>query len=258
MDAKSDSKIPKRASNKSNPDLDDSVRKQKLRENVLKRVREDRTRLLWKLRNSGCCLLQSSDEKKEIINSAFKDIVSDEVKKIGDSSRANHEDDMLWEYEGLKHDYVGDSEDILLEMQRIFYKDLLLSDDIVGDNEDDSSISNWEDEEDDYLAGLVSQHMLLKSEHEEQQDRQIWCPICKQGELMENFRHIYCNMCELRLNKDGEEVNLSIMRERLAEAHGEHLERGCRLKPKFSVHCHYNLKALYIKCEACNTFEVVV
>lgn len=100
---------------------------------------------------------------------------------------------------------------------------------------------------------------------------------------MENNRHIYCNMCEMQLNKGEEvlilcsysslcysnkplnlsliltyQVNLNILQERLAEAHAEHLERGCRLKPKFSVQSVYNLKALYITCEVCNTFEVVV
>lgn len=70
---------------------------------------------------------------QEIINSAFKDIVSDELKKIEDSSRNLSEnptvtrdsDDILWEYEGLNGVYEGDSEEILLEMQQIFYKDLL-------------------------------------------------------------------------------------------------------------------------------------
>ncbi|KAG7547937.1 RPA-interacting protein N-terminal domain [Arabidopsis suecica] len=247
------STIPKRTSNKSQPEFDYSTRKQKFRENCFRRVREDRTRLLWKLRISDC---QSSDQK-EIINSAFQDIVSDELKKIEDSSRnlpgnptVNEDcDDILWEYEeGLKGVYEGDSEDILLEMQQIFYKDLL------SDNGSDVQIETWEDEEDDYLAALVSQNMCLNSEQEQ---NQIWCPICKKGELMENNRHIYCNMCEMQLNK-GEEVNLNILQERLAEAHAEHLERGCRLKPKFSVQSVYNLKALYITCEACNTFEVVV
>lgn len=70
---------------------------------------------------------------QEIINSAFKDIVSDELKKIEDSSRnlsgnptvTRDSGDILWEYEGLNGVYEGDSEEILLEMQQIFYKDLV-------------------------------------------------------------------------------------------------------------------------------------
>ncbi|XP_010440423.1 PREDICTED: uncharacterized protein LOC104723728 isoform X3 [Camelina sativa] len=222
----------KRTSIKSQSEFDYSIRKQKFRENCFRRVREDRTRLLWKLRLSDC---QSSDQK-EIINSAFQDIVTDELKKIEDWSRnlsgnqtvTPDSDDILWEYDeqGLKDVYEG------------------------------SYVQNqtWEDEEDDYLATLVSHNMCLNSELEL---KQIWCPICKQGELMENHRHISCNMCNMQLNK-GEEVNLDILQERLAEAHAEHLERGCRLKPEFCVQTNYNLKALYITCEACNTFEVVV
>ncbi|CAD5327718.1 unnamed protein product [Arabidopsis thaliana] len=231
--AKTASTIPKRTSNKSQPDFDYSIRKQKFRENCFRR---------------------------EIINCAFQDIVSDELKKIEDSSRnlsgnktlTEDCDDILWEYEeGLKGVYEGDSEEILLEMQQIFYKDLLSETNVNGSF---VQIETWEDEEDDYLAALVSQNMCLNSEQEESQ---IWCPICKKGELMENHRHIDCNMCDMQLNK-GEEVNLNILQERLAEAHGEHLQRGCRLKPEFSVQSVYNLKALYITCEACKTFEVVV
>ncbi|CAA7027893.1 unnamed protein product [Microthlaspi erraticum] len=253
--SKPDSTIPKRASIKHQPDFDYSIRKQKLRESCFRRVREERTSLLWKLRHSHC----QSSNKNEIINSAFQDIVSDELKKIEDSSRnlsgnpavAPDSGDILWEYEGVKHAYEGDSEEILLEMQQIFYEDLISETTLNGSY---LQIETWEDAEDDYLASLVSQHMLLNSEEEE---NQIWCPICKQGELMENQRHIHCNMCEMQLNK-GDEVNLKILQERLAEAHAEHLERGCRLKPKFSVQSQYNLKALYITCDACNTFEVVV
>ncbi|KFK23632.1 hypothetical protein AALP_AAs74839U000600 [Arabis alpina] len=245
--------IPKRDSLKSQfgTDYSKSMRKRKLRESCFRRVREDRTSLLWKLRLSNC---QSSDQK-EIINSAFQDIVSDELKKIEDSSRnitvTPDSDDILWEYEGLKYDYEGDNEEILLEMQQMFYKDLISETAPINGSYD--QIETWEDEEDEYLATLVSQNMLLNSERQ----NQIWCPICKQGELMENHGHIYCNMCELQLNK-AEEVNLNILQERLAEAHFQHLERGCRLKPKFSVQSLFNLKALYITCEACNFFEVVV
>ncbi|KAF8092046.1 hypothetical protein N665_0426s0004 [Sinapis alba] len=239
--ATSASTIPKRASIKSQPDFDYSIRKQKLRESCFRRVKEERTRLLWKLRHSDC---QSSDQK-EIINSAFQDIVSDELEKIEDSH------DILWEYEGPESAYEGDSEEILLEMQHMFYNDLISETAINGSC---VQAETWDDEEDEYLATLVSQNMLLNSE---QGPKQIWCPICKQGQVMENHRHIYCSMCEMLLIK-GEEVNLNILQERLAEVHAEHFERGCRLKPKFSVQSLYNLKALYITCEACSTFEVVV
>lgn len=46
---------------------------------------------------------------------AFQDIVSDELNKI------KRTDELLWEYEGP---HQGECQDILLEMQRIFYQDL--------------------------------------------------------------------------------------------------------------------------------------
>lgn len=63
---------------------------------------------------------------QEVINSAFQDIVSDEFKKIEDSH------DILWEYEGPEDAYKGDSEEILLEMQHMFYNDLISETTING------------------------------------------------------------------------------------------------------------------------------
>lgn len=65
---------------------------------------------------------------QEFIKTTFQDIVADEFKKIKDSSLDEMSgievDDALWEYDGLDTAYQGECEDILLEMQRIFYEDL--------------------------------------------------------------------------------------------------------------------------------------
>lgn len=36
---------------------------------------------------------------------------------------SNAESDTLWEYDGLQNAYQGDCEEIMLEMQKIFYED---------------------------------------------------------------------------------------------------------------------------------------
>lgn len=241
--------------------------KQKLRENCYKRVREDRTRLLWKLRLPATATttatshsLNQNQNQEDFITSAFQDIVSDELKKIKDSSlddnlkiptSAPEANDMLWEYDGLHQAYQGECEDILLEMQRIFYEDLRVE---PTRKEPDSHIETWEDEEDEYLARAVYEHMQL---NDEQVQKEIWCPICKQGELQENYHLMYCTLCELKLNKDNE-VSLDLLRVRLAEAHADHLDRGCRLKPKFCMETRFDLNALYICCPGCDIFEVVI
>lgn len=75
----------------------------------------------------------SSSLYQGLIQSAFEDIVSDELKKLKQISwDANLKvrtsvpeiDDVLWEYDGVHDAYQGDCEEILLEMQRIFYEDL--------------------------------------------------------------------------------------------------------------------------------------
>lgn len=71
---------------------------------------------------------------QDLIKSTFQDIVSDELKKMKDSSMNGcskfptsslEANDVLWEYDGLHKAYDGDCEEILLEMQRIFYEDLM-------------------------------------------------------------------------------------------------------------------------------------
>lgn len=237
--------------------------KHKLRENCYKRVREERTRLLWKLRlpsNSAADSLNRNQNQKDVIKSSFRDIVTDELKKIKDSSITDCfkfqtstavASDELWEYDGLHNAYQGECEEILLEMQRIFYDDVGVE---PTRKESDSHLEIWEDEEDEYLARAVYEHMQL---NDEQVRKKIWCPICKQGELLENYNLLYCTSCEFQLNKC-HEVNLDLVQARLAEAHAEHLDRGCRLKPKFCVETRFGLTALYICCTSCNTFEVVI
>ncbi|KAF5455405.1 hypothetical protein F2P56_024982 [Juglans regia] len=237
--------------------------KHKLRENCYKRVREDRTRLLWKSRlpsSTASHSLNHNQNQKDLIKSSLQDIVSDELRKIKDSSlndcsefltSAPEANDVLWEYDGLCNAYQGECEEILLEMQRIFYDDLGVE---PTRKEPDSHVETWEEEEDEYLARAVYEHMQL---NDEQVCEKIWCPICKQGELLENYLLIYCSLCELKLNKDNE-VSLDLMRVRLAEAHAEHLDRGCRLKPKFCMETRFDLTALYICCPSCNIFEVVM
>ncbi|XP_057436671.1 uncharacterized protein LOC130729065 isoform X2 [Lotus japonicus] len=207
--------------------------KQKLRDNCYKRVREDRTRLLWKMRlhlpashHSHSCQQQQQEdqlelllgEREDIVRAAFEDIVSDEFNKMSHShSQSQMDDDLLWEYEGPPPHttYQGDCQDILLEMQRIFYEDLKSQPPIQGL---ESEIETWEEEVDEYLARAVYEHMQLNTD----------------------------------------KLTLDFLRDRLAEVHIEHLDRGCRLKPKFCLTTKFNLTALYISCEACETFEVVI
>lgn len=67
---------------------------------------------------------------QDFINSTLQEIVSDELRKIKGFDEnvaticSSDTDDMIWEYDGLHTAYKGDCEEILIEMQRIFYEDL--------------------------------------------------------------------------------------------------------------------------------------
>ncbi|KAE8685279.1 Chaperone DnaJ-domain superfamily protein, putative isoform 1 [Hibiscus syriacus] len=104
------------------------------------------------------------------MKSAFHDIVSDELKKIKDSSmsdslgRSNsvpEASDELWEYNGLQDAYQGECEEILLELQRVFYEDLRRE---PEGKEPKQGIETWKVEQDEYLASAVYEHMQLNEQ----------------------------------------------------------------------------------------------
>ena len=125
-----------------------------MRENCFKRVRQDRSRLLWK------CRLSSSDE----LDIVLRDIVSDELNKINNNNNNNNnndDNDLLWndDDDGPIKAQEGDCEDILLEMQNLFYQDLN-SHPPPPHIDIDIDIDTWED---DYLARAVYDHMHLNN-----------------------------------------------------------------------------------------------
>lgn len=259
--------------------------KDKLRQNCLRRIREERSHLLWKIRSNQ----RPSADKKDIVESAFRDIFSDELQKIKQSPLADCQemlvsknDDLLWEYDGLHagNSIEIESEDVLIEMERLLYKEL-------REETIRRELEVYEDD-DDYLARAVFEHMQLdnnqkgeKRENKKEQKQtfslltsrgekfrspgtkvgkndKVWCPICKQGELLEAYHLIYCTSCGLRLDLENDKVNLDFLKERLGEVHIEHLERGCKATPRFCMETVFDLTALYIQCQTCDTFEVVI
>jgi hypothetical protein len=127
-----------------------------LRENCFKRVRQDRSRLLWKCRLSSDDDDDSSSSRPEL-DIVLRDIVSDELNKINDN-----DNDLLWnDDDDLKaaYDYEGDCQDILLEMQNLFYQDL------NSHPPSPHTTDTWEDEVDHYLARAVYDHMRLNPDN---------------------------------------------------------------------------------------------
>ncbi|KAH7663811.1 RPA-interacting protein [Dioscorea alata] len=226
--------------------------KEKLRNNCLRRVRNERANLLWKIRTVG----KQTPDEKEIMESTFRGIVSDELKKIkllplnGQMGISPTEISDVWEYDG-PHEGTqeNDSEELLIEMQRLLYEDL--REELIQRE------LNAYEEEDEYLAQAVFEHMQLNNDLIGK-DKTFWCPVCKQGVLRESHRLIYCSSCKLRLDLENDKVNLDFLRNRLGEVHMDHLDKGCKATPNFYMDSSFNLTALYIQCIACDTFEIVM
>ncbi|OAY73926.1 RPA-interacting protein B [Ananas comosus] len=224
--------------------------KEELRQNCLRRVQKERTQLLWKIRTDT----QHARNEKEIVESTFRNIVSDELQKIKElsvSGKQEREIDVIWEYNGppVVNTTETESEELLLEMERLLYEDL--REELIR-----RELEVFE-EEDAYLAREVFEHMQLNDTQVAQNDK-VWCPICKQGVLHETHHLIFCSNCKLRLDLGTDKVNFDYLRDRLAEAHLEHLDRGCKAAPKFCMETKFGLTALYIQCLACDTFDIVL
>ncbi|KQK06228.1 hypothetical protein BRADI_2g25240v3 [Brachypodium distachyon] len=188
--------------------------------------------------------------EEKTVESAVRNIISDEVQKLKQcvDGKEAQEIDVIWEYQGPQEARPAEfeSEDILLEMERLLYEDL----------REETIRKEDLEEQDAYLAQAIFDHMQLSEEGAE--NAKLWCPVCKQGELRETNNLIRCSLCKLRLDLGEDKINLDFLRERLANVHMEHLDRGCKLPPKFCLQDMFGLSALYIQCEECSTFDVVV
>ncbi|CAD6272123.1 unnamed protein product [Miscanthus lutarioriparius] len=241
-----DSEGPRRVSLKAHrPDW-----KSELRTNCLRRVRKDRTDLLWRIRKQG--QLPANDMEK--VETAVRNIISDEIEKLKQSNegKEDQEMDVIWEYQGPQSAKPAEieSEDILLEMERLLYEDI--REELIRKQLEAL------DEEDAYLAQSVFDHMQL-NDNEAAETAKLWCPVCKRGDLRETHNLIYCTLCKLRLDLGEDKVmTLEFLRERLANAHTDHFDRGCKSAPKFCLQTMFGLTALYIQCEECSTFDIVV
>nr|CAN75810.1 hypothetical protein VITISV_004631 [Vitis vinifera] len=189
---------------------------------------------------------------KEFMESTVREIFSDELQRFRTSalsgcseiptSTAKVDEDMLWEYDGLHTASHFECEEVMLELQRMFYEDIRMNQ------------THREEEDEDYLDPAIFENLRLE---DDKGCKEIWCPICKKGKLRQNNHLIYCTLCELGLER-GDQVNLDCLQVRLGEAYSEHLDRGCRFTPQFHVYTQFSLTALYIQCEACKIFELIL
>ncbi|CAL9206976.1 unnamed protein product [Musa hybrid cultivar] len=230
------------------PDL-----KEKLRQCCLERIKEERNQLLWKIRSNR----QQSQETENIVESTLREIVSDELQRMQPSLVENQRNivsknnDVIWEFDGLHLENSTEtaSEELMLEMQRLLYEDL--REELIRRE------LEFFEKEDEYLAQAVLENMNL-NENQNAENNKVWCPICKRGDLRENHHIICCTNCNLRFDAGIDKLNLNFLKSRLGEVHMDHLNRGCKATPSFCMQAMFNLNALFIQCEACDTFEIVI
>jgi len=176
-----------------------------LRNNCLERAKEERSGLIWKIRTSA-----QDHNQKNIIQSALRNIVSDELTRIKNSSSSqgefstSNDNGRLWEYDAMHVDSMQnefDNEDMMIEMEKTLYEELKRE--LVK-----RALDGFEEEE-ECLAQAVYEQLQL-DENPNTQINRVWCPVCKQGELTESHHLICCTRCTLQLDVENDKVNNSI------------------------------------------------
>ncbi|KAJ1699256.1 hypothetical protein LUZ63_007768 [Rhynchospora breviuscula] len=137
-----------------------------------------------------------------------------------------------------------ESEEELLEMERLHYKDIV--------EELNMRELEFQEEEEAYMAQQSFEHM--QSNENQALQNKLRCPVCEKGDV---HNLIYCTCCNMRLDIGDDKINLGFLRDRLVEVNNAHFDRGCKSTPKFCVETNGGTTALYIKCEVCSLYEVV-
>ncbi|KAG0586422.1 hypothetical protein KC19_2G089700 [Ceratodon purpureus] len=241
--------------------------KDKLKEMCLQRVRDDRAQLLWKIRNSPHPVSESNTHNNKFVQSTFRNIVTDELKRVlGSSTNAvtssdkdlaseEQDADMLWNYETMtarapselaKEDYV----DLMVAMERALYDDLLAEmraqeEELLEDFESAVSL------EDDAIADLIQDFQELSSDG-------VLCPLCKKSQLKQFKTVIVCTCGDFRFDTKDDQIGLKFLQTRLADVHEQHTDSGCSAQPSFSIESQFGIPALLMRCSKCESFQCVL
>ena len=92
------------------------------------------------------------------------------------------------------------SEDVL-ELEGQYYEDLR--------NKAMRQELDLQDQEDAYLARAVFEHMEVK-ERCISVDTKGWCPLCKQGQILQNHLNFYCTSCKYTWNISAENAKQNL------------------------------------------------
>lgn len=228
--------------------------KQKLRENCLKRVRHERSQLLWKIRSQGP-LATASD--KEL---ALRGILSNEISRFTespgrprdrDAAAGGQDNDMLWEYEPQPGgSSVLDSEEyasLILEMEQALYEDARRD----LEAREASMLEEYEKTE-----ALEDQMVDSLLRHSAAEESGVLCPMCRRGALQQEQQIIFC-CCGFRLDTLNDQIGLMFLKNRLAELWQKHADL-CKEFPSFLKGDEFGFSALYMQCNTCYTFDLVI
>ncbi|BBN12359.1 hypothetical protein MPTK1_5g19450 [Marchantia polymorpha subsp. ruderalis] len=201
--------------------------KEKLKENVVQRVKRERNQLLWDIRLVAAPATANS-VTNDIVGSAFEQIVADELLKVKHNEAFQGQDghdvntkqdgeDMLWEYDGP---------DATAEL---------------GDEEYEALM-------------LAMEHALYEDLHSERVGREA--AILEEYEAAHAFEDE--SLAAVVEHWQEHEVGLDYLQRRLAEVLQEHIDSSCRGQATFSIQHRFGIAALYMQCAVCDCFQLVL
>ncbi|URD84466.1 alpha/beta hydrolase fold [Musa troglodytarum] len=161
---------------------------------------------------------QQSQETEDIVESTLREIVSDELQKMQPSLVVN------------QRNIVSRNNDVIWEF-------------------DGLHLENSTETASEELM-LEMQRLLYEDLREELIRREL--------EFFEKEDEYLAQAVLENMNLNDNQLNLNFLKSRLGEVHMDHLNRGCKATPSFCMQAMFNLNALFIQCEVCDTFEIVI
>eukprot|EP00873_Tetraselmis_striata_P036210 jgi/Tetstr1/456474/TSEL_043198.t1 len=232
-------------------------RKHRLREDCVRRVKEQREAILQHLRQ------QHGQEagRAEAVRSALNGIISSSGGEAVGSSRLHSSGEPQALPEELSHEEYAN-------LMSVLEAELLMEEDMLAREHQAAAIAAFEEAcgmEAFADAMQAGQHLQEQQLMASSGTRPLLCPICETAHLVQTAHGHACGIvacrnheCALRLDCAAEGLTLEHVRASLANIMAEHAATGCPAKPVFQMKADFGAASLWMGCPGCGRMQMVI
>jgi hypothetical protein len=195
----------------------------------------------------------------EFVNSNHLRLSSSEAAVESGRDETDAANDMLWDFDPLdvsdmSRDPSGnlselEYEDLMLEMERTLHEEM----EEEAQRHEMAIVMEYEKAE-AALRDSIEAHERMMLEGS---TPAVLCPLCQRGRLFQGNNSIFCINGDFRIDTQHDHINLQYLQNRLEEVCQDH-SKSCAQVPGFVLQERFNIKALYLACQDCGTFQIVI